>query len=64
MGVAPMRVEILTGISGLEFFECYPRRIVDRLDNIEVNLIDLTSLKINKKAAGRHKDLDDLENLP
>ena len=64
MGVAPMRVEILTGISGLEFSECYPRRIVDRLDDIEVNLIDLTSLKINKKAAGRHKDLDDLENLP
>jgi hypothetical protein len=64
MGVAPMRVEILTGISGLEFSQCYPRRIVDRLDDIEVNLIDLTSLKINKKAAGRHKDLDDLENLP
>ena len=64
MGVAPMRVEFLTGISGLEFSECYPRRIVDRLDDIKVNLIDLTSPKINKKAAGKHKDLDDLENLP
>lgn len=64
MGVPPVRVEILTGISGLEFSECYPRRIVDLLDGIEVNLIDLTNLKINKKAAGRHKDLDDLENLP
>ena len=64
MGVPPMRVEILTGISGLNFSECYPRRIVDLLDGIEANLIDLTNLKINKKAAGRHKDLDDLENLP
>jgi len=34
------------------------------LDEVEVNVIDLAHLKINKKAAGRHKDLDDLENLP
>ena len=64
MGIPPMRVEILTGVSGLEFSKCYPQRIVDLLDDVEVNLIDLTNLKINKKAAGRHKDLDDLENLP
>ena len=25
---------------------------------------NLTYMKVNKKAAGRHKDLDDLENLP
>jgi predicted nucleotidyltransferase len=37
---------------------------IDMLDGIEVNFIDLANLKINKKAAGRHKDLDDLENLP
>ena len=27
-------------------------------------LTNLEKLKINKKASGRHKDLDDLENLP
>ncbi len=31
---------------------------------VEYLLIDLAHLKINKKAAGRHKDLDDLDNLP
>ncbi|MGQ9778482.1 MAG: hypothetical protein ACUVRM_01215 [Bacillota bacterium] len=34
------------------------------IDGIEISLIDLEHLKINKKASGRHKDLDDLEHLP
>jgi hypothetical protein len=64
MGVPPMRLEILTGISGVDFEECFVSRIVDMLDGIQVNIIDLTHLKVNKKAAGRLKDLADLENLP
>ena len=64
MGVPPMRLEISTGISGVEFDECYASRIVDVLDGMQANIIDLQHLKINKKAAGRWKDLADLENLP
>ena len=64
MGVPPVRIEIMTTISGVSFEECYPERVKDELDGVEVNLISLGHLKINKKAFGRHKDLDDLENLP
>jgi len=33
--------------------------------NVEYLLIiSLADLKINKRASGRYKDLDDLENLP
>jgi hypothetical protein len=64
MGHPPMRLEISTGISGVEFEECYNSRIVDTLDDVEVSIIDLPHLKVNKKAAGRLKDLADLENLP
>lgn len=64
MGLPPIRIEILTGISGVTFEECYASRVVDQWDDVEVNLIDLTHLKRNKQAAGRHKDLDDLEHLP
>ncbi len=64
MGNPPMRLEISTGISGVEFEESYNSRIVDILDGVEVNIIDLPHLKTNKKAAGRLKDLADLENLP
>jgi predicted nucleotidyltransferase len=64
MGIAPMRIEIFTTISGVDFEECFQERIVDDIDGIEVNIINLKQLKINKKASGRHKDLDDFENLP
>lgn len=64
MGVPPMRLEISTGISGVDFEECFISRIIDVLDGIQVNIIDLPHLKTNKKAAGRLKDLADLENLP
>ena len=64
MGVPPVRIEIATTISGVVFEECFAARVVDELDGVEVNIIDLTHLKVNKKATGRHKDLDDVENLP
>jgi predicted nucleotidyltransferase len=63
MGIAPIRIEILTTISGVSFEDCFKQRIVDEIDGIEVSIISLIHLKINKKASGRHKDLDDLENL-
>lgn len=64
MGVPPVRIEINTGISGVNFRDCYPGKVTDEIDGVEVNFISLTDLKTNKKASGRHKDLDDLENLP
>ena len=64
MGVPPMRIELLTSIDGVEFEECYQARHVDRIDGVTVNLISLPHLKRNKKASGRHKDLNDLEHLP
>jgi len=64
MGVPPFRIEVLTTISGLRFEECYKERTTDILDEVEVNLISLNHLKVNKKASGRLKDLTDLEYLP
>jgi hypothetical protein len=64
MGVQPMRIEIITSATGVNFKECYKNRVVDELDGVEAHIIDLDHLKINKKAVGRYKDLDDLENLP
>ena len=63
LGFPPMRLEISTSISGVDFEECYRTRIVDTFDGVEVNLIDLENLKKNKKASGRTKDIADLENL-
>lgn len=64
LGVPPVRIELATTVSGVNFNECYAERVVDILDGVKVNLISLKHLKINKKACGRHRDLADLENLP
>ena len=64
MGVPPIRIELITSIDGVDFVECYISRIEDELDGVNVNLIDLEHLKINKQASGRYKDLNDLEHLP
>jgi predicted nucleotidyltransferase len=63
MGFPPVRIEILTSISGVNFQECFSTKLTDQIDGITVNLISLENLKTNKKASGRFKDLDDLENL-
>ncbi len=64
MGLPPMRIEVLTTISGVQFAACYAERVSTMLDGVDVNLISLPYLKINKQASGRYKDLDDLEHLP
>lgn len=64
MGNAPIRIELLTTISGVNFSICYMNRIEDKIDEVVIKIISLKYLKKNKKACGRYKDLDDLKNLP
>ena len=64
MGVPPLRIELLTSVSGVTFEDCYPARTQATLDEVEVSLIGLKDLKTNKAASGRYKDLNDLEHLP
>jgi len=64
MGVPPVRLEILTTISGVDFADCYARRLAAELDGVTVNFIQLDDLKRNKQASGRLKDRMDLEQLP
>ncbi|HMP74236.1 MAG TPA: hypothetical protein PKE55_13330 [Kiritimatiellia bacterium] len=64
MGVPPMRIEVLTDIDGVAFPDCYAARITTEIDGQTVHLISCEHLRMNKKAAGRYKDLDDLEHLP
>jgi hypothetical protein len=64
MGVPPVRIEILTSVSGVEFESCYAEKDVIRIEEILVPVISLARLRQNKAASGRAKDLADLENLP
>ncbi|RLC00436.1 MAG: hypothetical protein DRI57_32320, partial [Deltaproteobacteria bacterium] len=64
MGMPPIRIEVLTDISGVSFKKCYEKRVTDFIDDIRVDIISLKYLRINKKASGRFKDINDLEHLP
>ena len=60
------QIEILTTVSGLKFAEAYsqPNRRRDRWRSPVTLIISREHLEINKRAAGRPKDLADLDNLP
>ncbi len=63
LGYPPNRIDLLTSVSGLNFDDCYPKKVQIDIEGINIDFIDLENLKKNKKASGRHKDLNDLENL-
>jgi len=63
MGKPPLRIELLTAISGVEFGECYERRMQITLDETEISVIALDDLRRKKRTAGRPKDIADLDAL-
>ncbi len=64
MKIPPFRLEVINQIDGVDFDECFTEKETTELDSVLANIISLKHLKINKRASGRYKDLDDLENLP
>ena len=63
LGFPPTRIELLTGISGVTFSECYKNKKQIILEGIKINFISKYDLIKNKIASGRHKDLADVDAL-
>lgn len=63
LGVPPVRIDILTSVSGLEFNEAYKNRKVFDTGELRINYISKEDFIKNKKASGRLKDLADIESL-
>lgn len=63
IGVQPRRIDLLTTIDGVRFSEAWLQRLEIELDGIRVPVLSRADLIRNKKAAGRPKDLADLETL-
>ena len=64
MGLPPVRIEILTSISGVEFAACFAEKEMIQIAEMVIPVISLARLRQNKAASGRAKDLADLEGLP
>jgi predicted nucleotidyltransferase len=63
MGVPPVRVDVLMGIPGINFDECWNRRVEVDFDGLKVVFISKPDLIVSKRAAGRPQDLIDVDLL-
>jgi predicted nucleotidyltransferase len=63
IGVAPVRVDVLMGIPGIHFDECWKRRMEVDFDGLKVIFISKQDLIASKRAAGRPQDFLDVDLL-
>ncbi len=63
LGVPPVRVDILTSLTGVSWEEAFSGRIQGRYGNVTVHFLGRDQLIDNKRALGRKRDLADLEAL-
>lgn len=63
IGVAPQRIDIITGISGVSFEDAHRRRVRVILEGTEVLVISLEDLITNMISRGRPQDLLDADTL-
>jgi hypothetical protein len=59
-GVEPCRIDLLTGIDGVEFAEAWQNRVTIALDDLEIFVLSKGDLLRNKVATGRDKDQGDI----
>jgi hypothetical protein len=63
IGHPPLRIDLLTSVSGLDFADAYAKHTVLVNEGVPVRLISIAHLEENKLAAGRLKDRHDVEQL-
>ena len=63
IGVAPLRIDILTAIDAVDFEEAWQARVFTRFADQEIPVLSVAHLIRNKRAVGRAQDIADLEWL-
>jgi len=63
IGVAPVRIDIMTSISGSVFTEAWKDRRKTKYADISINIIGVKDLIRSKKKTGRPIDLNDITQL-
>ena len=63
IGVAPRRIDIITGASGLRFEEAFQASSPIEIEGLQIRIPSRNDLIRNKRASGRTKDLADAEAL-
>ena len=63
LGVPPIRIDILTSLTGVTWEQVSSNRAKGEYGDIPVYFIGKNEFIANKKALGRHKDLADIESI-
>jgi hypothetical protein len=63
LGVAPVRIDIVTSITGVSWDDAAAGRVAGTYGDVEVYYIGKKQFILNKRALGRKKDLSDLEAI-
>lgn len=63
IGVAPLRIDVLTSIDGVSFAAAWRSRIRTRFADEPASVLSYRHLLQNKRASGRLQDLADVEAL-
>ncbi len=63
MGRPPARIDILMGLTGLDFRSAWSNRVEGNYGEVKTQFLSIDDLIINKREAGRPQDLMDVENL-
>lgn len=63
LGVSPVRVDILTSITGVSWEEAEAGKAIGAYGGVQVSFLGREQVIANKRALGRKKDLADLESL-
>jgi hypothetical protein len=63
MGLPPVRIDVLTQLSGLTFADAWPGRTTANFGPVTVDVLGREAFIKNKRATGRARDLGDIEAL-
>ena len=63
LGRAPIRIDILAGVPGIEFAAAWRRRVKGKFGNANASYASLDDLIVMKRAAGREQDIADVTAL-
>lgn len=63
IGRSPLQIDVITKLKGLIFVDAFEKSEFQEIEGMNVRFLHFKDLIQSKKAAGRHKDLDDIEKL-
>ena len=63
IGTEPQRIDIISAVDGLDYADASRRAVRMNVDGLELKVIAIDDLIVNKRASGRPKDIADAQAL-